>query len=197
MAHRIRLAMEDGSLSPIGGEGMIVETDETEISPSRKSRPRNRSLNMKFVALVERGGRVRSRNISKLDRSMTRTVRAVVQQELDPASTLHTDGAAWYAMLPALAAKHEAVDHGKEYVRYPLDSEPVHTNSAEGYFSIFKRGLVGTYQHMSEEHLHRYLAEFDFRMSNRVRLGVDDEARTTRAVRGVSGKRLTYRELTQ
>ena len=195
MAHRIREAMAPtADAGPIGGEGKIVETDETEISLSRKSRPRNRAQNPKIVSLVERGGRVRSRSITKLDRSMTRSVRAVVQQEIDPASTLHTDGARWYAMQPALAAKHEAVDHNKEYVRYPRHEEPVHTNSAEGYFSIFKRGLVGTYQIMSEQHLHRYLAEFDFRMSNRARLGVNDTMRAEKAMKAAVGKRLMYRQ---
>jgi transposase-like protein len=203
MAHRIREAMAPtADAGPMGGEGKIVETDETEISPSRKSRPRKRSLNMKIVSLVERGGRVRSRNISKLDRSMTRTVRNVVKQELDPASTLHTDGAVWYAMHPPLAAKHESVDHSKgEYVRYENvfsfpegEQHVVHTNSAEGYFSIFKCGLVGTYQIMSEQHLHRYLAEFDFRMSNRARLGVTDDMRAARILKGAEGKRLTYRQ---
>ncbi len=198
MAHRIREAMAPGAdAGPMGGEGKIVETDETEISPSRKSRPRKRSQNMKIVSLIERGGRVRSRNITKLDRSMTRTVRAVVKQELDPASRLHTDGAVWYAMQPPLAAKHESVDHSKgEYVRYPFDGEPVHSNSAEGYFSIFKRGLVATYQIMSEQHLHRYLAEFDFRMSTRTRLVVNDEMRAARAIMGATGKRLTYYTVT-
>jgi len=202
MAHRIREAMAPGAdAGPIGGEGKIVETDETEISPSRKSRPRKRSLNMKIVSLVERGGRVRSRNISKLDRSMTRTVRNVVKQELDPASTLHTDGAVWYAMQPPLAAKHESVDHSRgEYVRYENvfsfpegEQHVVHTNSAEGHFSIFKRGLVGTYQIISEQHLHRYLAEFDFRMSNRARLGVNDTMRAEKAMKAAVGKRLMYR----
>ena len=89
---------------------------------------------------------------------------------------------------------HEMVDHSKEeYVRKTPSGDKVHTNSAEGYFSIFKRGLVGTYQQMSEQHLHRYLAEFDFRMSNRARLGVDDEGRSVKALKGAVGKRLTYR----
>ena len=197
MAHRIREAMAPAAnAGPMGGNGVIVEADETEVSPSRKSKPRNRAQNMKVVSLVERGGRVRSRNITKVERSMTQTVRDAVKRDLDPASTLHTDGAAWYAMQPALAAKHEAVDHGKEYVRYPKGREPVHTNSAEGYFSIFKRGLVGTYQIMSEQHLHRYLAEFDFRMSNRARLGVNDDVRAGRILKGAEGKRLTYRQST-
>ena len=107
-------------------------------------------------------------------------------------STLHTDSAHWYSMAPALAAKHETVNHEKEYVRVGEDGGKVYTNSAEGYFSIFKRGLVGTYQIMSEQHLQRYLNEFDFRMSNRAKLGVNDELRAARAIKGAKGKRLTY-----
>src|SRR5436853_973463 len=90
-------------------------------------------------------------------------------------------------------AAHETVTHSHdEYVRYE-DGRAIHTNSAEGYFSIFKRGMKGVYQHCDEKHLHRYLAEFDFRYNNRIALGVGDEARTDAAIRGVVGKRLTYR----
>jgi hypothetical protein len=95
-------------------------------------------------------------------------------------------------MPPALTAKHETVNHAREYVRPGKDGVRVHVNSAEGYFSIFKRGLVGTYQIMSEQHLQRYLNEFDFRMSNRAKLGVNDDVRTERAIKGAEGKRLRY-----
>jgi hypothetical protein len=117
----------------------------------------------------------------------------VLKAELDPASTLHTDSAPWYKK-SVPAAKHEMINHNQEYVRWGDDGEKVHTNSAEGYFSIFKRGLVGTYQIMSEQHLQRYLNEFDFRMSNRARLGVSDEMRSQKAMKAARGKRLTYRQ---
>lgn len=194
MAHRIREAMSPATDAPkIGGEGVTVEADETEISPSRKSRPRNRAQNLKFVTLVERGGKVRSRNISKKRISTTREVRDVLKAHLNPRSDLHTDSANWYSMKPALAINHEAVNHEKEFVREGRKGEKVYTNSAENYFSVFKRGFVGVYQHMSEQHLQRYLHEFDFRMSNRAKLGVTDDMRANRILKGAEGKRLTYR----
>ena len=181
-----------GSEPPLGGDGSVVEADETEISPSKKSRPRKRSKNLKFVSLVERGGAVRSRKITGAKKSITVEVRQALRANVDEASTLHTDGAQMYEHTLAVE-HHEAVNHNKEFVRDGEHGEKVHVNSAEGYFSIFKRGLVGTYQHMSEQHLHRYLAEFDFRMSNRARLGIDDDMRAVKALEGIVGKRLTYR----
>lgn len=195
MSHRIREAMAPakGSEPPLGGDGFVVEADETEIAPSRKSRPRARAKNLKFVSLVERDGRVRSRRIMGGKKSIRAEVADALHAQVDPASTLHTDGAQHYKFLP-LVDRHESVDHNKEFVREGK-SEKVHTNTAEGFFSIFKRGLVGTYQHMSEQHLPRYLAEFDFRMNNRVALGVNDDMRTDNALKGIGGKRLTYRRI--
>ncbi len=139
-----------------------------------------------IVSLVERGGSVRSFHVEKgTEAEVTRIVRENVTRE----AKLYTDESKLYGDAAGLVAEHEAVKHSAgEYVR-----GEVHTNSVEGYFSIFKRGMKGIYQHCSERHLHRYLAEYDFRYSNRVKLGVDDAARTSRAVRGVVGKRLTYR----
>jgi hypothetical protein len=142
------------------------------------------------VSLVERGGRVRSRKLTGGEGPIGKEVRKVLSADLHPNSALHTDGAPHYIPVPFA---HESVDHNKQFARDAEDGSRVHTNSAEGYFSIFKRGLVGTYQHMSEQHLHRYLAEFDFRMSNRARLGVNDTMRAEKALKGVVGKRLTYR----
>jgi hypothetical protein len=131
------------------------------------------------LSLVERDGPIRSVFLDG------RTVRSALWRHLDLNSRLVTDGAQSYK---GLVAKHESVDHSKEeWVR-----GDVHTNTREGFFSIFKRGLVGVYQHMSEAHLHRYLAEFDFRFNNRERLGIDDPARADRALVGAQGKRLTY-----
>ncbi|MGA7676489.1 MAG: IS1595 family transposase [Rhizomicrobium sp.] len=196
MSHRIRAAMAPvaGSEPPLGGDGFVVEADETEIAPSRKTRPRARSKNMKFVSLVERDGRVRSRKLIGSKGPITSEVRKALYDQVDEASTLHTDGAQHYEYTP-MVAKHEAVNHNKQFVRTSEDGEKVHCNTAEGFFSIFKRGLVGTYQHMSEQHLHRYLAEFDFRMSNRARLGVTDDMRADIALEGIAGKRLTYRRI--
>jgi hypothetical protein len=198
MSHRIREAMApvSGSEPPMGGEGFVVEADETEIAPSRKTRPRPRAKNLKFMSLVERDGRVRSRKITGAKLSVGAEVRAALRSEMDPMSTLHTDGAQHYEFT-LHAARHEAVNHNREFVRKNEDGDKVHCNTAEGYFSIFKRGLVGTYQHMSEQHLHRYLNEFDFRMSNRARLGISDDMRTDIALEGITGKRLTYRRTVQ
>jgi transposase-like protein len=194
MAHRLRMAMEPGTgVAPMGGKGVIVESDETELAPSKKTkrRPgRTRADNKNFVSLVERGGRVRSRVITGAHKNIGVEIREALMKNMHPESTLHTDGATHYIPVPFA---HESVDHDKAYARTAEDGSRVHSNSAEGYFSIFKRGLVGTYQHMSEQHLHRYLAEFDFRMSNRERLGVNDAMRADLALKGVSGKRLMYR----
>ena len=104
-------------------------------------------------------------------------------------SYLHTDESRLYGDAGQLFAEHHTVKHSVgEYVR-----GSVHTNTVEGVFSVFKRGMVGIYQHCSEKHLHRYLAEFDFRYNNRVALGVNDGARAERALKGIVGKRLTYR----
>jgi len=194
MAHRIREAMTPvaGQEPPLGGDGFVVEADETEIAPSRKTRPRPRSKNMKFVTLVERDGRVRSRKLTGAKGPITTEVRRALRDNVDETSTLHTDGAQMYEFTLAVA-KHEAVNHNKEFVRENEAGEKVHVNTTEGFFSIFKRGLVGTYQHMSEQHLSRYLAEFDFRMSNRIALGVTDDMRADIALQGIPGKRLTYR----
>jgi ISXO2-like transposase domain len=113
----------------------------------------------------------------------------IVRENVASESRLHTDESKFYRKVGREFAAHETVNHSKEeYAR-----GDVTTNTVEGYFSIFKRGMTGIYQHCGEKHLHRYLAEFDFRYSNRVRLGVDDVERTARAVKGIVGKRLTYR----
>lgn len=191
MAMRIREAMSLPK-NPVGGPGKIVEADETELAKSRKTKVRggrSRSKNIGFVALVERDGKVRSTVIDGREMGM---VRKAVRDNLDPASILHTDGAQFYkGMMPD--GQHESIDHNKMYAR-DSNAGRVHTNTAEGYFSLFKRGLVGTYQHVSPAHLPRYLAEFDFRMNNREKLGVNDVGRAARILKGAEGKRLTYRQ---
>lgn len=194
MAMRIREAMAPSDdASPLGGSGQIVEADEVEIGPSRHTRPRPRSKNLKFVSLVERGGRARSRKLTGKGWPIGTQVHAMLDGHLHEKSILHTDGAPHYKSAWPWKQR-ESVNHNKEFVRISEAQRKVHTNSAEGFFSIFKRGLVGTYQHMSEQHLQRYLDEFDFRMSNRARLGVNDEMRTERAIKGAEGKRLTYHQ---
>ncbi len=193
---RLRKAMEPlpGSEPPLGGEGQVVEADETELGHSHKSRGKRhgRKANLKFVSLIERGGKVRSRVITGAKGPISIDIQNALRTDIDRASVLHTDGAKHYKG-NLLFAAHEAVDHNKEFVREGKGAHTVHVNSAEGYFSIFKRGLVGTYQHMSEQHLPLYLAEFDFRMNNRAKLGVDDATRADLALKGITGKRLTYR----
>jgi hypothetical protein len=118
-----------------------------------------------------------------------RNVRSAVYKHLHDASRLVTDGSNVYRFIMPTKAQHESVDHSKfEWAR-----GDVHTNTLEGYFSIFKRGLVGIYQHMDKNHLHRYLSEFDFRMNTRAKLGIDDAQRTGIAVEGFAGKRLMYK----
>ncbi|MBP7065433.1 MAG: IS1595 family transposase [Ferrovibrio sp.] len=141
---------------------------------------------MKVLTLVERNGRARS---MKAERIRAKQARDFILENADTKSRLVTDEARMYPRIGKEFASHETVNHSrKEYAR-----GDVTTNTVEGYFSVFKRGMRGTYQHCGENHLQRYLAEFDFRYSNRSGLGVDDVERTNRAVRGIVGERLTYR----
>ena len=190
MGHRIREAMRAGTLSvPMGGEGTsgIVEADETFIG-QKKDKPKRRGTGHKHAVLsvVERGGMVRSVHVPDVS---AKTILPIVNENISKEAKIMTDDAATYYNKLGNFADHDTVNHrAKEYVR-----DNVHTNTVEGYFSIFKRGMKGVYQHCDERHLHRYLAEFDFRYNNRVRLGVDDEQRAVNAVKGIVGKRLTYR----
>jgi transposase-like protein len=187
LGHRIRLAMDPGAAEPMGGAGKTVEADETELSKSRKTkRPpgfRRKTHNPRVFSLVERGGNVRS---LVLDHRM---VGPMVRQHVHEASRLVSDKAQHYKF--SGMARHETVDHSKfEWAR-----GDVHTNTLEGFFSIFKRGLIGVYQHVDSKHLERYLAEFDFRQNTRARLGVSDEGRERLAIQGAKGKRLTYQTI--
>jgi hypothetical protein len=134
-------------------------------------------------SLVERGGNIRSMHLDD------KNIRGALAKHLDDRSRLVTDGAQTYKFVMPTPEQHESVDHSK----YEWKRGDVHTNTLEGYFSIFKRGLVGTYQHMDKKHLDRYLAEFDFRMNTRAKLGYNDTERTTIALKSAEGKRLTYR----
>ncbi len=190
LTHRIRHAMADGGEGgPLGGMGKHVEADETYYGnkPFRKV-ARGTGHKRVIVSLVERGGDVRSFYVETAD---IPTVKKIVAENVDKASTLNTDEAGMYTKLGREFGKHQVVNHSKnEYVR-----GSAYTNTLEGFFSIFKRGMVGVYQHCSEHHLHRYLAEFDFRYSARQSVGVNDQQRTSRAVMGAKGKRLTYQTI--
>jgi transposase-like protein len=200
LSHRIREAMRDGGLGLLGGEGKIVEADETYFGPTEKPRVSKQRRGRPYkvgsrgprdkrpiVALVERGGNVRSFHVASADKV---TVGGIVTANVARESRLHTDESRLYGDMEAFFAAHESVKHSAgEYVR-----DDVHTNSAEGYFSIFKRGMRGIYQHCKEKHLHRYLAEYDFRYNHRIRLGYNDGDRAALAIKGIEGKRLTYRQ---
>jgi transposase-like protein len=184
MMHRLREAMKQDTSTPLGGMGKIVEADETFIGRKKGVASGGGPWHkMAVLTLIERGGPSRSIKIDKINK---RTIRAILLDQVDPMSRLMTDEANHYQMAPV--NQHDSVNHQKEYV-----SGDVYTNTAEGFFSIFKRGMRGVYQHCSEQHLNRYLAEFDFRYSNREALGVNDNARAHKALLGIRGKRLTYR----
>lgn len=193
LSHRIREAMRTGALAPMGGAGSsgIVEADETFIGTKKGAKKRRGAGHkMAVLSLVERDGEVRSVHVEdvKAD-TLVPIVNANIAKE---AKIMTDDAAAYYKKLEGFAG-HETVNHSAdEYVRYE-NGEAIHTNTVEGYFSIFKRGMKGVYQHCSEKHLHRYLAEFDFRYNNRSAKGVEDVERAARAVMGATGKRLTYR----
>ena len=193
MAHRIREAMapsSSGPVDPMGGEGKIVEVDETYIGKklARKLKGKNHPGNIKqtVVALVERGGPVRSFHVTE---PMNKKVaREILFANVDKASDIVTDDSPLYPAPAANFIQHSTVNHSaNEYVR-----GDIHTNTIEGVFSVFKRGMVGTYQHCGEQHLQRYLNEFDFRYSNRKALGINDTMRAETAIKGATGKRLTY-----
>jgi len=205
MCHRIREAMRAGGLGPIGGDGKTVEADETYYGPVEQGKRRTTttrgnaftkkgkggpSNKRAIIALVERGGTVRSFHVEHADKA---TVTKIVADNVAKESYLYTDESRLYGDADQHVAEHASVRHSSgEYVRYE-EGATVHTNTIENVFSIFKRGMGGIYQHCDEKHLHRYLAEFDFRYNNRVAVGVNDEARAERVVKGIVGKRLTYR----
>ena len=204
MAHRIREAMREGGLTPVtpmGGEGKIVEADETYFGKIEGEPRYSRKKYTKptkggkvgpggkraVVSLVERGGRVRSFHPAIADGAR---VTEIVRENVARESRLMTDESKLYTKVGKEFASHETTKHAAgEYVR-----GDVHSNSVEGYFSVFKRGMRGIYQHCGEKHLHRSLAEYDFRFNHRTALGFADGERAALAVKGAAGKRLTYRQ---
>jgi hypothetical protein len=200
MSHRIREAMRDGSLAvPFGAYGGIVEADETflgrdkNIKPDGMKKGRGYHHKNKILSLVDRNtGQARSYVIDDVKAS---TIAPIVRANLAREARLMTDEFSAYTMVGREFADHGVVRHKRgEYVQ--KDKPEFHTNTIEGFFSVFKRGMKGVYQHCEHNHLHRYVAEFDFRYNNRKALGVNDSARADKILMGVSGKRLTYQTTT-
>ncbi|BAU47360.1 transposase [Sulfurifustis variabilis] len=192
MTHRIREAMKTDPSGLLGSGGGTVEADETFWLNSKRSKKgreykgRGFKHKEKILALVERGGQVRSFHIPEVNAS---NLRPVLKAQMARDAHLMTDEHQSYKAFGHLFASHQHVKHGQgEYVR-----GNVHTNTVEGYFSLLKRGLIGTYHHCSAKHLQRYVTEFDFRYNNRSRLGIEDKERADIALQGIVGKRLTYR----
>jgi hypothetical protein len=200
MGHRIREAMRQGGLEPPLGSGGIVEIDETIYGRAathpkgrRRKNPKitNSAHKNVILSLVQRGGRVRSFHI---EGSTVSQVIPIVRANVGKEAAVMTDKAQLYKYRLGDFASHDRVDHSKgEYVRYEEGRPVIHTNTVENYYSVFKRGMRGVYQHCKEKHLHRYLAEFDFRYNNRSALGVEDKERARKMVVSAKGKRLTYK----
>lgn len=207
LAHRIREAMKETTAThgPLGGEGKTVEADELyygpretpRVSPQRKGRPYTKggktgpAQKRIIFGLVERGGNVRTFHIND---ATIPTIAYIVRTNVRRESNLQTDEAGMYTKLGReFEGGHDTVIHArKEYARREAD-RLVTTNTIENVFSVFKRGMKGVYQHCGEAHLHRYLAEFDFRYNRRSALGIGDNERAAQALKGIAGKRLTYR----
>jgi len=192
LAHRVREAMQDGDLTQFGSDGGCVEVDETFIG-RLKGVEKRRAFHhkMKVLALVDRdSGKARTMVI---DDVKAETLMPIVLANVAREARVMTDEHSGYREAGKFFADHGTTAHGRgEYVN--LEDRTVHSNTVEGYFSIFKRGMKGVYQHCGEDHLHRYLAEFEFRYNNRTALGCNDQDRSTRVLGGIIGKRLLYRD---
>jgi transposase-like protein len=194
LMHRLREAMRDGGmLPPMGGDGGAVGVDETYIGRLqgvKKKRAGAAHKNTVLSLLDRETGKVRSFHVAT---ATVNEVAPIVRANISKEAHLMTDQAKIYQKLGAEFSRHDTVDHSNdEYARREGETT-ITTNTIESYFSVFKRGMLGTYQHCSEKHLHRYLAEFDFRHNNRIALGINDKDRANELAKGIVGKRLTYR----
>ena len=190
LGHRIREAMRSGALEPMGGVGGVVEADETFIGRKDGTiRRRGHGHKNAVLSLVDRdSGQVRSFHVAGTSAA---DIIPIIKANVAKETAMMTDEGGHYFTLGDHFASHESVSHkADEYVR-----GSAHTNTVEGFYSVFKRGMTGVYQHCHEKHLHRYLAEFDFRYSNRAALGIVDNSRAELALRGVRGKRLRYQRV--
>jgi transposase-like protein len=186
MAHRIREAMS-GDGGPLGGPDSVVEADETYVGGKARNRAKRAPAPKKaVVALVERDGRARSFHVANVN---AKTIRPLIVTNVDRASHLMTDESHVYTTVGREFNGHSSVNHSAS--EYVTTGGFKHSNTAENFFSIFKRGVIGTYHHMSEAHLARYCREFDFRYNTRT---LTDTERTAKAVKGARGKRLMYRQ---
>lgn len=201
MSHRIREAFRDAMPGPMGGNGGPVEVDETYQGSSKGGRGRRSKAwkgqgtgsphLRKIVSLVDRTGATRSFHIASID---AKNIKPILQAHIAKQAKVYTDNAGHYKKMNLAGefADHQTTHHGiGEYAR----PGGIHSNTVEGYFGLLKRGLYGTYHHVSEAHLQRYINEFDFRFTNRTALGVEDHQRVTKALGQIQGKRLTYRRI--
>jgi transposase-like protein len=191
IGHRIREAMRQGALTPFGSHGGIVEVDETFIGREEgKAKKRSFHHKQKVLSLLDRENREARSMV--IDNVTSAEIFPILEENIAREARIMTDDGTHYTSLGIYFRRHELVKHrNREYVS-PLN-RAVHVNTLEGYFSIFKRGMKGIYQHCKKQHLHRYLAEFDFRYNHRIAKGVNDVSRADALLKGATGKRLTYR----
>lgn len=188
LTHRIREAMKDTSTDMLGGPGTsgIVEADETYYGKTRNRKGERLAKKQKIVALIERNGPLRAYHVPTIT---AETLKPILEAQIDKSARLMTDGAGLYKKIGKHFARHEVVNHlAGEYAR-----GDVTTNNIESFFGVLKRGIGGVYQHVSPEHLHRYVGEFAFRHNHRASLGCTDMGRAINALKGIEGRRLTYR----
>ena len=194
LCHRIREAMSPVGSAPIGGEGKVVESDETFVGGKKKNVHRGKPEPKKHAvhALVERGGQMRASHVPDVS---AKTLRKAIAKHVDKKSTMNTDDALAYYHMSKEFAAHGVVNHSKD--EYVSKDGKTHIQSAESFFAILKRGVMGSFHSVSEQHLGRYVDEFAFRWNARSALGVEDAERAALIVKGAEGKRLMYRQARQ